>query len=163
MAPSGCPVWCGIRLSWESGSGPYREGKVRSFHVDRVTVANLLPVTKESMDEDVNLQTDEATVYYFMRKDFPNHDTVTHKRKQYVRYDGPKMVTTNTAEGYFSLLKRGIHGTYHHVSRHQLHRYLGEFDFRYNSRDVSDSERAQAALAGAEGKRLTYRDSSSRA
>ena len=87
---------------------------------------------------------------------------VTHKRKQYAYRVGEKLVTTNTVEGYFSILKRGVHGVYHHVSRHHLHRYLAEFDFRYNSRDVSDADRALAALVGVDGKRLMYRDSLSR-
>jgi len=74
-----------------------------------------------------------------------------------VRWDEGVMVTTNTVEGYFSLLKRGINGVYHHVGRKHLHRYLSEFDFRYNARKVTDGERALEALKGFEGKRLTYR------
>jgi len=67
-------------------------------------------------------------------------------------------VTTNTVEGFFSLLKRGVYGTFHHVSRHHLHRYLSEFDFRYNARDVADGERTELAIKGVQGKRLTYRE-----
>ena len=89
---------------------------------------------------------------------------VTHAKKEYARKDADGMlVTTNTAEGYFSILKRGVNGVYHHVSKHHLHRYLSEFDFRYNARDTTDRERAVLALLGVDGKRLMYRDSLARA
>ncbi len=84
---------------------------------------------------------------------------MNHAAKEYVRYENGVCISTNTVEGYFATLKRGIDGVYHHVGRQHLNRYLTEFDFRYNSRDVSDAERAQLALKGVEGKRLTYRDS----
>ena len=90
-----------------------------------------------------------------MRRDFA-HETVNHGAGEYVRGDAH----TNTVEGYFSVLKRGIHGTFHHVSQQHLKRYLAEFDFRYNEREalaVSDPLRAQAVLDGIRGKRLTYR------
>ena len=90
-----------------------------------------------------------------MRRDFA-HETVNHGAGEYVRGDAH----TNTVEGYFSVLKRGIHGTFHHVSQQHLKRYLAEFDFRYNEREalgVSDTLRAQAVLDGIRGKRLTYR------
>ena len=138
-----------------------RKSKVRSQVMERVTLANIRPALVENIAEGSNLQTDDAVVYYFMKDDFPNHDVVVHKRKQYAYRVGGKLVTTNTVEGYFSILKRGVHGTYHHVSRKHLHRYLSEFDFRYNARDVSDAERAILAIEGTDGKRLTYRDSSS--
>ena len=80
-------------------------------------------------------------------------ETVNHSRKEYVRGD----VTTNTVEGWFSLLKRGVYGTFHNVSRKQLHRYVAEFEFRYNNRKVDDGERTLRATRGAEGKRLLYR------
>jgi hypothetical protein len=76
-----------------------------------------------------------------------------------VRYEEGVCVTTNTVEGYFSILKRGVNGVYHHVSKKHLHRYLGEFDFRYNGRRITDGERAEGAIKGAEGKRLMYRNS----
>ena len=88
---------------------------------------------------------------------------VIHKRKEYARREGDKLITTNTVEGYFSILKRGVHGTFHHVSRKHLHCYLSEFDFRYNARDITDGERAQLAVEGTASKRLMYRDSLSRA
>jgi ISXO2-like transposase domain len=87
------------------------------------------------------------------------HDKVNHSAKEYVRYENGICITTNTVEGYFATLKRGIDGVYRHVSKTHLNRYLSEFDFRYNHRDVSDSERAESALKGSGGKRLKYRDS----
>jgi len=84
---------------------------------------------------------------------------VNHAIMEYVRYEDGVCITTNGIEGYFGNLKRGINGVYHHVGKHNLHRYLSEFDFRYNSREVSDTERARLALKGADRKRLMYRDS----
>jgi len=84
------------------------------------------------------------------------HSLVNHTADEYVRYEEGFCVTTNTVEGCFATLKRGINGVYHHVGRKHLHHYLGEFDFRYNARKVTDGERAEKALKGFEGKRLTY-------
>ena len=140
-----------------------RKSQVRSQVMERVTLANIRPALVKNIAEDSNLQTDDAVIYYFASKDFAEHDVVVHKRKEYARREGDKLITSNTVEGYFSILKRGVHGTYHHVSRKHLHRYLSEFDFRYNARHVADAERAIMALLGADGKRLTYRDSLSRA
>lgn len=100
--------------------------------------------------------TDEFTSYHGLEKHFQEHGIVHHARKEYVRGD----VHTNTAEGYFSLLKRGITGTFHHVSRHHLHRYCNEFDFRYNYRKMNDGERSVALIGQVKNKRLIYRDSS---
>ena len=93
------------------------------------------------------------------RMEFASHSTVNHGRDEYVRYEGDAIVTTNTVEGFFSILKRGIYGVYQHVSEAHLHRYLTEFDFRYNNREklgVNDVARASATLDGAKGRRLTY-------
>jgi len=101
--------------------------------------------------------TDEAGVYTVIGGTFSGHGTVNHSAEEYVRGG---FWHTNTVENYFSILKRGINGTYHHVSQQHLKRYLAEFDFRYNERSglgVSDAERAAKALKGIEGKRLTYR------
>src|SRR6202040_2365375 len=87
------------------------------------------------------------------------HDQVNHSAGEYVRRENGVLISTNTIEGYFSILKRGINGVYHHVGKQHLHRYLSEFDFRYNSRDVSDGERARLALKQVDGKRLMLRDS----
>jgi hypothetical protein len=99
--------------------------------------------------------TDEGGQYYHVGKEFDRHETINHSADEYVRGD----VHTNTIEGYFSILKRGIIGTYHHVSPQHLKRYLGEFDFRYNERmalGVNDKARAEKAVKGIAGKRLTY-------
>jgi hypothetical protein len=85
------------------------------------------------------------------------HDVVTHTLREYARRENGRLITTNTVEGFFSLVKRGVYGTYHHVGRSYLQQYLNEFDFRYNNRNVSDSERTILALKAIEGKRLTLR------
>jgi transposase-like protein len=133
--------------------------RVRSFPVERVTLANIKPIMKEHIEVGPRIQTDEATVCHFMREDFPDHDVVTHKDKQYsYRKPDGQHVTTNTVEGFFGLVKRGVFGTYHHWGRGYLQQYLNEFDFRYNHRKVNDSERTVLALKATEGKRLTLRE-----
>jgi transposase-like protein len=132
--------------------------RVRSFHVERVTLDNIKPIMKEHVEVGTNIQTDEATVYHFMHEDFPSHDFVTHKKKEYSRRENGRHITTNTVEGYFGLIKRGVYGVYHHVGRGYLQQYLNEFDFRYNNRKVPDSERTILALRATEGKRLTLRE-----
>jgi transposase-like protein len=138
-----------------------RGGKVRSLHMDRVTQDNLRPVLDEYLAEGVHVMTDSSNTMK-LADTIHKHDTVNHTAKEYVRYENGVCISTNTVEGYFATLKRGIDGVYHHVGRQHLNRYLTEFDFRYNSRDVSDAERAQLALKGVDGKRLTYRDSCKR-
>jgi predicted metal-dependent phosphoesterase TrpH len=98
--------------------------------------------------------TDEWKGYVKVGKEMADHQTVAHSYGEYVRGDA----YTNTVEGFFAILKRGVDGTYHHISRAHLHRYLAEFDFRYNRREISDSLRTISALEGAEGKRLKYRE-----
>ena len=98
--------------------------------------------------------TDESAVYAKAGQQFAAHGTVNHSIEEYVR---GVFYHTNTVENYFSILKRGIVGVYHHVSPAHLKRYVGEFDFRYNTRKITDGERADEALIGAKGKRLTYR------
>jgi hypothetical protein len=134
-----------------------RNGKVRSFHMPSVTNANLKEAI-DQIDRNTHVMTDEATRYWHLKRDygFAEHSSVNHGRKEYAR----GIVTTNTVEGYFSILKRGLIGTYHHVSERHLQRYVNEFDFRYNNRSalgVEDTERADNALRGISGKRLTYR------
>jgi len=130
-----------------------RQGHVRSFVVHRVTSKNLREIIRENVTPETRMMTDEYHGYRGLKNEFASHETVNHSRGHYVRGE----VTTNTIEGYFSLLKRGLNGTYHHVSKHHLHRYLAEFDFRYNARTEDDATRAQMAIKGAEGKRLMYR------
>jgi transposase-like protein len=133
-----------------------RGGKVRSRQVADVTAKTLKPILADAIAKDANLRTDQSPVYTEIGTGFASHATVNHSIKEYVRGDAH----TNTVEGYFSIFKRGIYGTYHHVSEQHLKRYLGEFDFRYNERialGVNDTERTEKAIRGAAGKRLTYR------
>jgi transposase-like protein len=135
-----------------------RGGKVQSRHVERVTAENLKPIVNQMIAEDAHVMTDSSTVLkgaLTARK----HDQVNHVAKEYVRYEDGVCITTNTIEGYFSILKRGINGVYHHVGKQHLHRYLSEFDFRYNARKVNDGERTLQALKATGGKRLMLRDS----
>jgi len=133
-----------------------RGGKVRSFHVPRVTATNLYPIIARHVHTDSRFMTDEPNVYSHIGQSYSEHQTVNHSAKEYVCGDA----YTNTVEGYFSVLKRGIYGVYQHVSEAHLNRYLAEFDFRYSNRaklGVDDLARADLALVGAKGKRLTYR------
>lgn len=135
-----------------------RDGRVRSVHVANVTANTLKPIIYSQIDRASYLMTDDALVYESLGKQFAGHGSVNHSINEYVR-DGD-FRHTNTVEGYFSILKRGIVGTYHHVSEAHLKRYLAEFDFRHNERSalgVSDGERTDKALQGIAGKRLTYR------
>jgi transposase-like protein len=133
-----------------------RGGKVRSYHVPGVTHANLKEVMFKQIDLNTHLMTDEATRYWNLGKEFAKHSSVNHGQKEYARGE----VSTNTVEGYFSILKRGLIGTYQHVGERHLHRYIREFDFRYNHRiklGYDDATRITELLKGASGKRLTYR------
>jgi transposase-like protein len=133
-----------------------RGGKVRSHHIADVTAATLKPILVDAIAKDTHFRTDSSPVYIGLGDGFKSHATVNHSIKEYVRGDA----YTNTAEGYFSILKRGIYGVYHHVSAEHLKRYLGEFDFRYNHRialGFDDATRTALAVKGGEGKRLTYR------
>jgi transposase-like protein len=134
-----------------------RGGKVRSRHVADVTGKTLRDTIVTQIDRASYLMTDEAPAYKTIGDEFEGHGTVNHSAEEYVR---AYFWHTNTVEGYFSILKRGITGTYHHVSAAHLHRYLSEFDFRYNERSalgVDDKARAEKLLSGIVGKRLTYR------
>ena len=133
-----------------------RGGRVRSFHVANVTGATLRHVLVTNADRGSWLMTDEHSGYKTVGKEYVGHGVVAHSRGEYVR---STYFHTNTIEGFFSLLKRGIIGVYHHVSEAHLHRYTTEFDFRYNTRKLNDFERAEVALKGIAGKRLTYRRS----
>ncbi len=136
-----------------------RGGKVHSRHIERVTSDTLKAVLEDVAHKDAHLMTDTGVLR--KRDTGYKHSLVNHKADEYVRYDEGVMITTNTVEGYFSILKREINGVYHHVGRKHLHRYLSEFDFRHNARKVTDGERAQEALKGFEGKRLTYKTTGS--
>jgi transposase-like protein len=131
-----------------------RGGKVRSFVTPRVTAANLTKLLVENVAEGSHLMTDNAWVYRNVGKPFASHEVTDHRSGEYVRGN----VYSNTVEGVFSLLKRGIYGTFHSVSRKHLHRYVAEFDFRYNSRKIDDGARTALAIRQAAGKRLRYRE-----
>ncbi|MDP3854499.1 IS1595 family transposase [Phenylobacterium sp.] len=132
-----------------------RDGKARSFHVANVTSKTLRPIVVKHASRKSNLMTDGARMYPKMGAEFASHGSVDHVRGEYVR--GP--IHSNTVENFFSILKRGVYGTYHHVSEAHLARYLAEFDYRYNSRLDTDSIRTDAMLKATTGKRLTYRRS----
>ena len=132
-----------------------RGGIVKSQVVNRVTGKNLKEFICENVDNSSIVMTDEFKSYKMLRKDF-NHKFVRHSIGEYVRGN----THTNTIEGYFSLLKRGITGIFHHISKKHLHRYLNEFDFRYNMRRQDDGALASKLLNGIEGKRLMYWHSS---
>ncbi len=130
-----------------------RDGEVRSFHIANVNSKTLRPIIVKTADRKSYLMTDESTVYPKIGKEFSGHGTVNHSAKEYVR---GKFWYTNTVESYFALIKRGVYGNFHNVSEAHLHRYLSEFDFRYNTRAMSDAERGDELLKGAKGKRLMY-------
>jgi transposase-like protein len=130
-----------------------RDGRVRSAALEQVTGRNLQAILEEHVDSAATLMTDENAGYYAAGRRFAAHHTVNHSEKEYVRGEAH----INTAEGYFANLKRGIDGVYHHVGKQYLDQYLGEFDFRYNGRKVSDGERTIAGLRKAAGKRLVLR------
>jgi ISXO2-like transposase domain len=134
-----------------------RSGSVRSFHVPHVSAHTLRPIIVTQVSRASYLMTDESGVYTQVGREFSGHGTVNHSAEEYVR---AYFWHTNTVENYFSILKRGIMGTYHHVSEAHLHRYGAEFDFRYNHRiglGFDDAQRAEKIAAGMHGKRLTYR------
>jgi transposase-like protein len=133
-----------------------REGDVRAFHVANVTGKTLKPILQNQICKTANLMTDEASAYKAIGRHFASHQTVNHGAGEYSRGNAH----TNTVEGYFSILKRGLIGTYHHVAEEHLQRYVTEFCFRYNTRTFlgyTDKDRADIALSRIGGKRLTYR------
>ncbi len=131
-----------------------RDGELRAGTVPSVNAANLRAIMRENITPNSHIMTDQLGAYRALDEDFLKHDLVDHGRKEYVREN----VHVNALEGWFSLLKRGLNGTYHHVSPQHLDRYVGEFQFRYNARKIKDGERARKAMKGAEGKRLVYKD-----
>ena len=143
-----------------------RGGSARSFHIDSTSIANIAPILRQNIRRESGLMTDEARHYMETGREFASHDAVNHTDKEYVRMEYPltgdpaKTITTNTVEGYYSIFKRGMKGIYQHCKEKHLHRYLSEFDFRYSNRiavGVNDQDRAEKALKGISGKRLTYR------
>ena len=131
-------------------------GRIRSYTFDQMITCYVEPVCRENIAREARLITDSARLYKSIAHHFASHESVNHARGEYVRGD----VFTNTVEGSFSIFKRGMRGVYQHCGEQHLHRYLAEFDFRYSNRaklGINDAERADRALAGIVGKRLTYR------
>jgi len=138
----------------------HRGGDVRSFHVERVTADNLQRILRENAERSSTIMTDDFGAYRNLDYKFRDHFAINHSTGEYSRtIPGKPVIHTNTVEGVFSLLKRGLNGVYHQVGKHHLHRYLSEFDFRYNARRISDTQRTLLALSQAEGKRLQLRES----
>jgi transposase-like protein len=131
-----------------------RGGRIHRRVIPCVSGKNLKEAIRECVDRDATISTDELQLYRGIGKEFKGgHITVNHGCKQYVLGDA----STNTAESSFALLKRGMTGIYHAVSKKHLHRYVNEFDFRWNTRNMNDGERTVAAVQGAQGKRLDYK------
>lgn len=132
-----------------------RGGKVRSFHVDRADKVTVAQIVTQNVAKEATLFTDESRLYTGADAHVSSHETIHHAKGEYAR----GQVHTNTIEGYFSIFKRGMKGVYQHCDEKHLHRYLSEFDFRYNNRvglGYNDEDRSKALLKGVVGKRLTY-------
>jgi transposase-like protein len=135
-----------------------KSGQARSFHIDRAEANAIIPIVRENVAREATVATDQARYYLRLKEHVAQHESVNHSVEEWARGE----IHTNTVEGYFSVFKRGMRGTYQHCSEKHLHRYLAEFDFRYNNRvglGVDDHQRAAEALLGVKGKRLTYRAS----
>lgn len=133
-------------------------GQARSYAVDDVKAATIYPIVAANLAREAKLMTDESAIYKSFGRNFGGHNIVRHMHGEYVNKVNPSL-HTNTIEGFFSIFKRGMKGVYQHCGHNHLHRYLAEFDFRYNHRKalgVEDSERADKILKGFVGKRLTY-------
>ena len=130
--------------------------RAKSVVMQNITSNAVGRVVAANVSREARLMTDQSTVYLQIGAEMASHESVNHSKEEYARGD----VTTNRAEGYFSVFKKGMRGVYQHCSEKHLHRYLAEFDFRYNHRvanGVNDVARAAMALKGAKGKRLTYK------
>ncbi len=133
-----------------------RNGRVRPKVIADVTAKTLQFAIRENVDRRARIMTDEHPSYSGIGRYYDGgHETVNHSVREYARGD----VTTNTVEGFFSVLKRGLNGIYHSVSKEHLHRYLAEYEFRHNNRFLEDGPRTTAAIKASEGKRLMYKDS----
>ena len=134
-------------------------GQARSMVIDNLSAKTVIPILQANIAQEARVLTDEAGQYQHTRRHFSAHNFVTHGSGEYVSATD-RTVHTNTIEGFFSIFKRGMKGVYQHCGKQHLHRYLSEFDFRYNNRialGVNDTMRTDAALKGISGKRLTYR------
>jgi hypothetical protein len=134
-----------------------RDGQVRSKHFQRVTADNLKPMIDEVVDQSAHVMTGSSTVLDAASVN-QQHSRVNHRVKEYVRHEDGICITTNSVEGYFATLKRGINGVYHHVGKNYLDQYLREFDYRQNIRKMNDDARFVVAVKKTNGKRLTLRN-----
>ncbi len=133
-------------------------GNMKARVVPNVSFKNLGKVLREEVQSDAVICSDENTAYQTVNKEFKAHHTVCHSKYEYIlRRSDAINVGTNHCESFFSLLKRGVHGAWHNVSREHLHRYVNEFAFRWNTRKLTDGERMETAVGLTSGKRLTYR------
>jgi transposase-like protein len=134
-----------------------RKGRVRAKPVQTISANELKGAIRKNVDKGSRIMTDELPSYTGIGKEFKGgHEVVHHGKGEYVRGKDHD-IHVNGAESFFALLKRGIHGTFHHVSKKHLHRYCDEFNFRWDERKTTDGERTVAAIKGSEGKRLVYR------
>ena len=132
-----------------------RDGRVKTKVVADVNADNLKAAIRENVNPKATIHTDELPSYNGIGNEFEGgHQTVNHSQGEYARGD----INTNSAESFFALLKRGVHGTFHHISKTHLHRYCDEFSFRWDERKITDGERAVEAIKGANGKRLIYKE-----
>jgi transposase-like protein len=133
-------------------------GEARSIVVDSLKGETLVPILKENIAHEARVMTDDAGQYKYLNEHFAEHGCVQHSQGEYVSLADPS-IHTNTVEGFFSIFKRGMKGIYQHCKKQHLHRYLAEFDFRYNNRaalGIEDTERAENLLKAVKGKRITY-------
>ncbi len=140
-------------------------GQARTMVIDNVNASTLMPIVLDNVAREARVMTDEHSGYRDMGKFFAAHGTTSHGRGEYVNLED-RSIHSNTVEGYFSIFKRGMKGVYQFCGEQHLHRYLAEFEFRYNNRvalGCNDADRADALLSGIIGKRLTYAQSSARA
>jgi hypothetical protein len=131
-----------------------RGGRSRSFHITHVNFSIVRNALVTNAYRSSHLRTDDARFYNTIGLEFASHKTTLHSNREFSRGDGNH---SNTAENFFSILKRGVIGTYHHWSATHTHRYLAEFDMRYSTKTITDGERANLILKGMVGRRLTYR------
>lgn len=137
-----------------------RDGGVKAKKIQPLKASEIKELARQHVDPATRIMTDEWRAYGGLAKDFAGgHETVKHSIHEYARGDAH----INTAESFFALLKRGVYGSFHHISAEHLDRYCDEFSFRWSRRKITDAERAEAAIKGAEGKRLTYRNPSAAA
>jgi transposase-like protein len=164
-------TYIGKKDGFEVKQGPFhknavltlveRGGSARSFHIENATKEAIVPIVRANIARESHVMTDEASRYQKVGREFAGHGVVDHSRGEYGyrdRQTGEK-INTNTVEGFYSIFKRGMIGIYQHCSERHLHRYLAEFDFRYSHRiktGYNDAARAERALIGVKGKRLTY-------